>query len=260
MLIAYILALTATGTGAGTLPNGGRVVLELVTDRLTYHVGQAVELRLAVTNVGATTLFGYVLLEPYFSSQLQSSVLEYCHGGVACVEFQGDIPYVEEKNIVILPVKLESRQVQSSSFVVALNPKTKALVLDKAGDYELRWTTWGIHERRDLGPNVRGPGFSASAFVRVLPVPPSEQAAYDYYVEHSLPEIAQYNEAYFRYRDEIRLAAHTMLTRFPDSIYADAVRIGFKKLLESRVRRGRATDEDRAALDDLRARLANGRN
>lgn len=258
MTVSVLMMVLATGGSAVSQP-GGLVSVSLTSDRSVYHVGDAVTLTLTVTNTDDKPLFGYMALRPYLPRAFKNSTLLYCRDEV-CLEFLAEMPGIEESDMQINPMTLEPGRAHRSEFVVAYNPKTHSMVLDAPGDYEFRWVTWAIHNRRGIAPLARGEERSASAFVRVLPVPPSELAAYDYYVAHKLAELAQYDQEYFRYSDELRQAAHAMLTRFPDSIYADAVRIGFKKLLERRVRRGQATDEDRAALDDLRARAANGRN
>jgi hypothetical protein len=254
MLVGKCLIALAFANGAFALSGGSSVAIDLATDRATYHVGEAIRLTLTIENTGDRSLFGYMVLEPYMPSDLRSSTLLYCREGAPCVEFLGKIRNVEYMDMEVTPIELGPGRRQKSQFVVALNPKTNALVADAPGDYEIRWTTWGIHDRRGDGPKVRGREVGASAFIRVLPMPPSEQAAYDLYVESKLAQMAQYDEAYGDYTDELRQAAHTMLVRFPNSIYADAVRIGFKKLLEGRVRRGRATEQDRTVLDELRVR------
>jgi uncharacterized repeat protein (TIGR01451 family) len=254
---ALVLLLASAGGAVGEA--GGSVALSLDSDQRSYHVGEAVTLTLTVTNTGHAPVFGYMTLRPYLPPDFKNSTLWYCRNE-ACVEFLGAIPGIEEREMQINPMTLEPGRSHRSLFAVAYNPKTGSLVLDAPGDYEFRWVTWAIHDRRGLAPLVRGEEQRASAFVRVLPVPPSELAAYNYYVQHTLAELAQYDPGYFRYTDALHQAAHIMLARFPDSIYADAVRLGFRKLLESRVRRGRATPEDQAALIEMRARVTNKRD
>jgi hypothetical protein len=256
MTMAYLLVLAVAGGGTVSLPEGGQVVVDLAADRETYHVGEAVQLTLTARNIGRKTVWGYVLLQPYLPRQLKSSTLVYCRGSAPCIEFLGEIPHIEEKNMAVLPVKLGPGQRQRSEFVAALNPKTRDLVLSEPGDYEFRWITWGIHERRGADPSTRGTEFSVSVFVRVLPVPPSELVAYSYYVESGLTKIAQYDLTYFDYDDKLRQAAHDMLVRYPGSIYSEAVGRGFAKLLDLRVLRGIATPEDAAVLTQLRTRAA----
>ncbi len=256
ILSACVLALAAASEPTVRLPGGGRVAIELRADRDTYHVGEAVELTLTVKNVGDLTLVGYALLQPYLPPDLKSSLLSYCREDTPCVEFLGKIPNVEYMDMAASPITLAPGEQAQSQFVVAFNPAANDLVLGTPGDHEFRWVTWGLHERRGVGPRVRGQELSASAFVHVLPVPPAEQAAYAYYVEHGLAAMAQYDEDYFEYTENLRRSAHAMLKHFPSSIYADATRTGFRKHLESRARRGRATVEDQTVLADLRARAA----
>lgn len=251
-----ILALVGAAQEPVALPQGGQVKVELAADRDIYYVGEPVRLTLTVKNTGAEPLFGYMVLRPYLPRDLQSSMLTYCRTVEPCAEFLGSIRNAEEKELEVTPTTLEPGRQQQSGFVVALNPQNGALVLGTAGDYEFRWVTWGIHEARKYGPRVRGAALSASAFIRVLPVPKAEQAAHAFYVESKLALMAQYDEAYGEYTDDLRLAAHAMLSRYPNSLYSDAVRAGFMAALESRVRRGRATREDHERLAELRARAA----
>jgi hypothetical protein len=256
MIAATLLLAFATTPTAFTFVGGAKVAIALTPDREVYHVGEAIQLTLTVANIGEQPLYGYMMLEPYMPSDLKSSALLYCRDGSACIEFLGKIRNVEYMDMEVTPIQLYPGQRQKSVFIAALNPKTKTLVADAAGDYELRWTTWGIHERRGHGPKVRGPELSASAFVRVLPVPASERAAFACYVENDLGQMAQYDEAYGDYTARLHQAAHSMLRRYGDSIYSDAVRRGFITALESRERRGRATPEDRERLAELRARVS----
>jgi hypothetical protein len=242
--------------GAAILPDGGRVTLDLVPDRTVYHVGEAVRLTLTVRNVGAAPVFGYMRLKPYLPSGLKSSLLLYCRDREPCLEFLGKIPNVDKMNLAVTPNTLAAGARERSDFVVALNPANRHPVLEAPGEYEFRWVTWGIHERDAVSTRVRGRELSASAFIRVLPVPNAEHRAFAYYVENALGELAQFDPAYAEDQPGLRLAARTMLERYPDSIYAAAIRRGILELLELRALHGRVTPEEQELLAELRARRA----
>lgn len=256
-MFASVLLLMLYGggsIGSLTLPIEEAVELELISDRSTYQVGEPVQLALVVKNASDAPLFGYPWLQPYWPASLRSASLLYCRSAMGCVEFLARIPNIDLIETTVPLVRLAPGARERSEFGVAFNPASRRLVLDQPGDYEIRWVTWGLHARDGVGPLVRGSELQASVFIRVLPVPVSEREAFTYYAANDLGELAQYDPSYFVATDKLRLAAHGLLARYPDSAYAAAIRRGFFEWLEHRARAGQATPEDLERLAELRAR------
>lgn len=251
LLTLWSLLQATTGLAQGVQPD-----IELTTDRDSYYVGEPVRLTLTVTNTGDAPVVGYMLLQPYLPAALRTSRLLYRREDEAMAEFLGQIPGGEERCMVVVPTQLPPGKRQRSEFVVAVNPMTQQFVLDAPGNYEFRWTTWGIHDRPGASTRARGPELSAVAVIRVLPVPPSERKPFEFYVENKLGELAQLDLAYGVNKEELRLAGKAMRRHYPHSAYADAIQGGLLTSLESVARQGRASAEEQELIAELRARLA----
>ncbi len=230
----------------------GQVEILLSAERETYTVGEPVRLILSVKNAGDTPIFGFPFLQPYLPDDLRSAALSYCRSGETCEEFLGRIPGAERMDMALVPMRIDPGREVRSTFVVALNPLNRRLVLETPGEYEFRWVSRGLHAVEGVTPRTQGIERSVSAHVSAQPVPPSEVEAFEFYAAHGLAQLAQYEPQYVVIDASTLQAGQEMLVRHAHSIYAGAIVRGMISVLGSLERRGKASIDDTALLVRLR--------
>lgn len=253
--LAVALLSSGLSSAAVLVPDEAIVKVALESDRPTYHVGEALSLTLTVRNEGATPVFGHLRLAPYHPDWAKTAVLEYARRDATAsnwTEFVGSVPGIEFKCLEFSPGELAAGKHVQSRLLVSLNPKDGQLVLSTPGDYEIRWRTRGIHTTPGVSSKELGPDISVSAYVRVLPVPPSEMAAFGVYLAGGLARVAQYDPQYCEITPEQIRAAAQFAERFPDSLYTATLRQPLLiRFLRARVSSGDATTDERQLLQRL---------
>lgn len=242
---AVLLALLSTPAMAADSLSG--VSLTLRTDRGSYWAGEPMVLTMAVRNETSERIWGFFHL-----GQEETQVeIRRGAGPFETVAFSRSVhevfPHID---VARAPSTLDPGQSRDFRDVLTMNVRTRDLLLDAPGDYEVKVRCWPYLGR----PNA--PSLETNTVRIRVDAPPSGQAAaLSEFRRNGLALLVQSPMGYSDHEPAVVERAIAFIDRHIHGPYADHVRAALLEALRHRVNGNRATTNERTVYERLKAEL-----